>query len=107
MGVSDEERRKVAARMREYDVSAFKESAIVPFLDCLGAGYKDWRDILAELADLIDRPTCRLERVSQSTLKCTSCGNLFDCYTIGGGDDYQAEWYRFCPWCGAEVVNDD
>lgn len=45
--------------MREYDVAEFKESAIVPFIECLGHGYKDWRGILDELADLIDRPTCK------------------------------------------------
>lgn len=41
--ITDEERREVAERMREYDVSKFKESAIVPFLDCLGVGYLNWR----------------------------------------------------------------
>lgn len=41
--ITDEERREVADRMREYDVSEFKASAIVPFLDCLGVGYLDWR----------------------------------------------------------------
>ena len=40
--------------MREYDVSGFKESAIVPFLECLGVGYANWRGILDRLADLID-----------------------------------------------------
>ena len=54
MVTSDDHRREVAKRMREYDVSEFKESAIVPFLECLGHGYTDWRGILDELADLID-----------------------------------------------------
>lgn len=48
------ERRKVARRMRECDVSMFKESAIVPFLECLGLGYANWRGVLDRLADLID-----------------------------------------------------
>lgn len=56
--ISDEERREVAKRMRECDVSGFRESAIVPFLECLGIGYADWRGVLDSLADLIDRPTC-------------------------------------------------
>ena len=51
---SDDRRRDVAKKMREYDVTGFKESAIVPFLECLGHGYMDWRGILDELADLID-----------------------------------------------------
>lgn len=54
--ISDNERREVAKRMREYDVAEFRESAIVPFLECLGHGYMGWRGILDELADLIDRP---------------------------------------------------
>lgn len=52
--ITDEERREVAERMRGYDVSEFKESAIVPFLDCLGVGYLNWREVLDTLADLID-----------------------------------------------------
>lgn len=51
---SDDRRREVARKMREYDVAEFKESAIVPFIECLGHGYMNWRGILDELADLID-----------------------------------------------------
>lgn len=51
---TNDEHREVAKKMREYDVAEFKESAIVPFLECLGHGYRDWRGILDELADLID-----------------------------------------------------
>lgn len=58
--ISDEERRDVAEKMRGYDVSEFKESAIVPFLDCLGVGYLNWREVLDKLANLIDRPTCTI-----------------------------------------------
>ena len=53
---SSERRRKVAANLREYNVAEFKESTIVPFLECLELGYKDWRGILDGLADLIDPP---------------------------------------------------
>ncbi|WP_298626355.1 hypothetical protein [uncultured Senegalimassilia sp.] len=56
MSTSDDKRREVAKKMREYDVAEFKESAIVPFLECLGLGYTGWRGILDELADLIDPP---------------------------------------------------
>ncbi len=53
---TSDERSEVAERLREYDVAEFKESAIVPFLECLGLGYTGWRGILDELADLIDPP---------------------------------------------------
>lgn len=52
--VTDNQRREVAKKMREYDVAEFKESAIIPFLECLGHGYTDWQGILDELADLIE-----------------------------------------------------
>lgn len=72
MSTSDEERCEVAKKMREYDVAEFKESAIVPFLECLGHGYTDWRGILDELADLID-PTCRMRPVIEG-FRCSACG---------------------------------
>ena len=35
-------------------MAEFKESAIVPFLECLGYGYMDWRGILDALANFIE-----------------------------------------------------
>lgn len=77
--ITDDERRDVAEKMRGYDVSEFKESAIVPFLDCLGVGYLNWREVLDSLADLIDRPVYR--PVIPNAM----------------------EGYVFCPQCGAEI----
>lgn len=54
MRINDDQRREVAKKMREYNVAEFKESAIIPFLECLGHGYTDWQGILDELADLIE-----------------------------------------------------
>ena len=106
--VTDSERREVAARMRELDVSVFRDSAIVPFLDCLGAGYMGWRGVLDALADLIDRPAC--ENVS-------GCGDVFVCgecrariELIGEMGNEHGEVFsvpfqpRYCPSCGAEVA---
>lgn len=97
MAISDEKRREVAARMRKYDVAEFKESAIVPFLEILGHGYTGWRGVLDELADLIDRPTCRkliLDEM-EGYVFCSNCGA-----EIGehGGPNY-------CHNCGAKVVD--
>lgn len=102
--ITDDVRREVAAKMREYDVSEFKESAIVPFLECLGHGYIDWRGILDELADLIDRPTCLLELTDVEThgnakvriYECSECGRT--CEEIYGK-------YERCPHCGAVTVD--
>ncbi len=103
--INDEKRREVADKMRGYDVSEFKESAIVPFLECLGHGYTNWRGILDELADLIDRPTCQMfectiDHGSRSWgMRCTACGKEFEHMKPGFG-------CRFCPNCGAEVVDE-
>ena len=104
LSISDEQRRETAARLREYDVAEFKESAIVPFLECLGHGYKDWRGILDELANLIDRPTCQMiectiDHCSRSWgMRCTACGTEFEHMKPSYG------WHN-CPNCGAEVVH--
>ena len=102
MRISDEERREVARRMREFDVSEFKESAIVPFLECLGIGYVNWRGVLDMLADLIDRPTCRNEEDSYDrTFLCSACG--YEAYTYSDSDCNPHD-FSYCPECGAEVV---
>lgn len=73
MNAGDEKRLEVADRMRRYDVSGFKESAIAPFLEFLGRGYMDWRGILDELADLIDRPKAKREDAG-NYWRCRHCG---------------------------------
>ncbi len=102
--ISNERRREVAAKMREYDVAEFKESAIVPFLECLGCGYKDWRGILDGLADLIDRPTCDVRMgVTGHVGVCTRCGAMVE-MRAAVFDAIEALPTRYCPNCGAEVV---
>ena len=95
--ISDTERREVAARMRKYDVAEFKESAIVPFLEILGHGYTGWRGVLDELADLIDRPTCRklIPDEMEGYVFCSNCGAEIGEYGVP----------NYCPSCGAKVVD--
>ena len=102
--ISDEERREVAERMRGYDVSEFKESAIVPFLDCLGVGYMNWREVLDTLADLIDQPTCRNNgNRDDRHFWCSRCG--YEAWTYD--DSYcDPSDFSFCPDCGAEVLDE-
>lgn len=96
MKISDEQRRETAARLREYDVAEFKESAIVPFLECLGHGYKDWRGILDELADLIDRQMCRklIPDEMEGLVFCSNCGAEIGEYSVP----------NYCPNCGRQVL---
>lgn len=53
---TNDERRKVAARLRDFEQlrASFKESSTCAFSDALGVGYMDWEHICARLADLID-----------------------------------------------------
>lgn len=108
--ISDEERRDVAEKMRGYDVSEFKESAIVPFLDCLGVGYLNWREVLDKLANLIDRPTCTIVHSWQEITPgldeldpSDMCGFELSC-----GHEVQGyEKPKYCSKCGAVVVDED
>lgn len=98
--ITDDKRREVAEKMRGYDGSGFRESAIVPFLDCLGVGYLNWREVLDSLADLIDRPTTTRHgkfktKYGRKTPCCEVCG-----YSIG-----DMRW-NHCPKCGAAIVDD-
>lgn len=98
--ITDEKRREVAEKMRGYNDSGFRESAIVPFLDCLGVGYLNWREVLDSLADLIDRPTTTRHgkfktKYGRQTPCCEVCG-----YSIG-----DMRW-NYCPKCGAVITDD-
>lgn len=98
--ITDEKRREVAEKMRGYGDSGFRESAIVPFLDCLGVGYLNWREVLDSLADLIDRPTTTRHgkfktKYGRQTPCCEVCG-----YSIG-----DMRW-NYCPKCGAVITDD-
>lgn len=102
--VNDEKRREVAEKMRGYDVSEFKESAIVPFLDCLGVGYLNWREVLDSLADLIDRPTCKIILVGELRTAFGKPITGINGYILSCG--HQAVGFakpRYCPECGMEV----
>lgn len=102
--VNDEKRRDVAEKMRGYDVSEFKESAIVPILDCLGVGYLNWREVLDSLADLIDRPTCKIILARELRTAFGKPITGINGYILSCG--HQAVGFekpRYCPKCGMEV----
>lgn len=94
---SDEQRREVAEKMRGYDVSEFKESTIVPFLDCLGVGYLNWREVFDSLADLIDRPIYRpvIPNAMEGNVFCPQCGEEIGEYGVP----------NYCHSCGVAIRN--
>ena len=100
MTPTSDERREVAARLR-------KTRGIMAFVDTLGIdpdGDWCWADVSRRVADLID-PTCdaeqdydRDEPINGRWWKCDVCGENF-IYERGFAP-------RFCPECGARVVNE-
>lgn len=95
--ITDDVRREVAAEMRGYDVSKFKDSPIVPFLDCLEVGYLGWRGVLDSLADLIDRPVYRpvIPNAMEGYVFCPQCGAEIGEYGVP----------NYCHSCGVAIRN--
>lgn len=103
--ITDRYRREVAARIRKrlrenkdryLDVLIGKAmSTCVPH----GMTYGQ------TVADLIDRPTCTIERKGDM--------NPWEEYELELSCGHAVEWPadqnipKYCPWCGAEVVEDD
>lgn len=104
--ISDDERRAVAARMREImrdDPHGWLDIMVgKAVVGVMGDGEK----IGETVADLIDRPTCRIGYVPCSADRsCSACGVTFSTGTYQGGDHEEHE-FMFCPNCGAEVRDD-
>jgi DNA-directed RNA polymerase subunit RPC12/RpoP len=118
MATSDE-RREVAARLRE-DASCSESSPRDVVESYLGIEY-DGADVLEEsytsesllhIADLID-PTCKVMEVPDNDELKIRVVSGFMCKRCGHEDiverncDGSAEPPRFCPHCGARVVSHD
>ena len=102
--ITDEERRAVAARMREIlrdDPHGWLDVMVAKSVfDVMGNGVA----IGETVADLIDRPTCRIGYALGSTDRsCSACGVTFSTGTYQGGDHEEYE-FVFCPNCGAMVT---
>jgi len=96
MTPTSEERRVVAERLREYGNDTLKDGSLLKTLkDVTGAG--SWRYVLDALADLID-PTCYLLPSFDGGFGCDRCCTWFPS---------MKEKPRFCPECGARVVDED
>lgn len=113
--ISDEERRRAVAELREASTGAYRHVDVLDVIagsvgvDAEGKfGHEVEKETYAALADLIDRPTCRDAGNSYHTFVCSECGCELDI------DDREGEptmWHggvpmvpKYCPNCGAEVV---
>ena len=65
------------------------------------------RDAVELFADLIDRPTCSINRGYRDTWGvCSNCSALVKSeMVVSTATEYLPT--RYCPWCGAEVRNGD
>lgn len=111
---SDEGRRRAVAELRKASTGAYRHVDAIDVIagsvgvDAEGKFDHDIeKETYAALADLIDRPTCRIWYVpGSSDRSCSACGVTFSTGTYQGGDHEEHE-FMFCPNCGAEVVIGD
>lgn len=103
--VNDNQRREAANNIRQFlSVSQNERAWDNDGLQTVGrlVGTSVGENILVRLAALIDRPTCKnLATKPADELLCSECGEHVDIAYMESADDYHA---RFCPNCGAEVV---
>lgn len=96
--VTDERRREVAARIREL----MDECPIIPFFMVIAQAInkclpEEEGAYALIVADLIDRPTCRMEPEGEG-FRCSFCGRFHD---LSGFEEFP---WPYCPECGAMVV---
>ena len=111
--ISNDERREVAARLRELDTHKWYNAADeVDALEtaigcCIGQDWQD-QDWWHRLADLIDRPTA----TATMDYKAMEDG-IPDCriWTCNGCKEsfpvYRGFYPTYCPVCGTELRNGD
>lgn len=110
MRISDKERRRAVAELREASTGAYRH---VDALDVIAGsvgvevdgkfGHEVENETYAALADFIDRPTCKniADPYDGSFFECSKCGERWELSCGGPADNH----LNFCPRCGAEVVS--
>lgn len=112
MTFTSDERREVARRLREAEERTMMELTDGELLDLLAdavdldsyEGEHFEGGLLYCLADLIDRPTCDVRMgVTGHVGVCMRCGAMVE-MRAAVFDATEALPTRYCPNCGAEVV---
>lgn len=109
---TNEERREVAAKLRNYENlrESFKESPICAFINALGfGGYLDWKGVCSRLADLIEpepERTCKIKHWNNASGVAFTRGECSECGGYLMENAVTCEPRPYCPHCGAKVVQD-
>lgn len=115
--ISDKERREVAKRLRGLDATITNrdtlEQAVDKFMKAVCGdipfspirySVRNLCGLAGILADLIDRPTCTVSMgVTGNVGVCMRCGAMVE-MRAAVFDATEALPTRYCPNCGAEVV---
>lgn len=116
--ITDKERREIALNLRRMRKEMDNEKP--PQIPTLAAAVYLLRiaksvkcgvsgTLFYRLADLIDRPTCTFDGTPERIgYVCSNCGQTFTrrpfmAHAFGNGTEVEIP-FRYCPYCGAEVV---
>lgn len=113
--ISDEERRRAVAELREASNGAYRHvDALDVIANSIGVDiegkfdHEAERETYAALADLIDRPTCSIKREVRIGYRatwgvCSRCAALVNAErAMSTATEYLPT--RYCPNCGAKVT---
>lgn len=111
--INDEQRRYAARRIRQFlsippDERPWDNDSTQTIGRLIGISFGE--NILARLAELIDRPTCS-DVGDDFVFRCSECGCELDIddafYEPTMWKDGVATVPRYCPLCGRMVVDND
>lgn len=104
MTMTSDERREVARKLREPKESllAHPDEELIRLR--YETGCQRGQDLYEHLADLVDRPTCSMNPIENAIgrvdfVYCSECKETFKAWEV--------EDFRYCPSCGAEVLDED
>lgn len=103
--VTNELRRAIAARMCELSSENKYISLDALIVKSIGDDLPDGMGYDQLLAELIDRPACRIVHDENRDCDvCTNCSTSFELAEFDYADANVFEGYSYCPKCGAKVV---
>lgn len=89
--------RRLRAKSLRYLANVGTDVPMVAIKAALGLDRsKTYRDVFRTLAEFIEPTTCTNLK-NGGAFQCSKCGDIVPA-------DERKDWHRFCPCCGAEVV---